>query len=74
MKKTVCGVLVTVIGLVFSVVCLVYAMQHPWNYKGIDGLMGSLLGTKMLIPLILSFIVMLSGLVYCFWSAYQKDE
>lgn len=74
MKKLVCGALVTVIGLVFSVVCINYAMQYSWDYYGIKGLLGSLLGTRMIVPLIISFVVMISGLVYSFWCAYQKEK
>lgn len=74
MKKLVCGVLVTVVGLVFSVVCLSYAMQNPWTYHNIGGLLGSLLGTRMLVPLIISFIVMLLGIGYSFFCAYKKDK
>ena len=71
-KKMVCGVLVTIIGLVFSIFAFAYAAMNPWDYNGIDGLLGSLLGTQMLTPLILALTVMLAGLGYCFWCAYRK--
>ena len=73
-KKMICGVLVTVIGLAFSMFTLAYAAMNPWDYNGIDGLLGSLLGTQMLMPLMLSMTVMLAGLGYCFWCAYRKDK
>lgn len=73
-KKMVCGVLLTVIGLAFSIFALAYASMHPWDYNGIDGLLGSLLGTQMLMPLILSMTAMLAGLGYCFWCAYRKEK
>lgn len=73
-KKMVCGVLLTVIGLVFSIFALAHASMHPWDYNGIDGLLGSLLGTQMLTPLILSMTAMLAGLGYCFWCAYRKEK
>lgn len=71
-KKMICGVLVTMIGLIFSVFTFIYSALNPCIYNGIDGLLGSLLGTDMLIPFIISMIVMLSGLGYCFWCAYKK--
>ena len=73
-KKMICGVLVTVIGLAFSIFALAYASMNPWDYNGIDGLLGSLLGTQMLTPLILALTMMLAGLGYCFWCAYRKDK
>lgn len=73
-KKMICGVLVTVIGLTFSMFTLAYASMNPWDYNGIDALLGSLLGTQMLTPLILALTVMLAGLGYCFWCAYRKDK
>lgn len=69
----ICGALVTVIGLVASVICLQYAMANPCIYIEIGGLLGSLLGTRMLIPLIISFVVMLVGVGYCFVCAYKKE-
>ena len=51
-NKMVFGVLITIIGLVFSTFSFIYATLNPWNWNGIDGLLGSLLGTHMLIPFI----------------------
>lgn len=73
-KKMVCGILLTIIGLVFSAFCFINAVQNPWNYNGIDGLLGSLLGTDTLIPFIISLLVMVLGLAICFWRAFRKEE
>ena len=73
-KKMVCGILLTMTGLVFSALCFVNAVLNPWNYNGIDGLLGSLLGTKTLIPFIASLTVMVLGLVLCFWRAFRKGQ
>ncbi len=73
-KKMVCGVLLTIIGLIFSAITFIYAALNPWNYNGIDGLLGSFLGTNMLIPFIILMIVMIVGLVYCFLCAYSKKD
>ncbi len=72
-KKILCGALVALIGLAFSIVFLVYAMKHPWSYNDIEGLLGSLLGTKMFIPLIISLITMFSGVIYSFLCAYKES-
>lgn len=73
MKKTIFGVLVTVIGLTFSIITFTYAALHPWNYDGIDGLLGSFLGTHMLVPFIISVIVMMVGLIIVWCEAYRKN-
>lgn len=71
-KKMICGVLLSVIGLVYSAFCFIYAAVHPWNYNGIGGLLGSFLGTDMLLPFILSTAVVCIGLILCFVEAYRK--
>lgn len=70
--KMICGVLVTLIGLVFSAFSFIYAALNPWNWNGIDGLLGSFLGTHMLVPFMLSTALMLAGLAFCFFIAYKE--
>lgn len=67
-----CGILVTLTGLVFSTICFVNAVLNPWNYNGVSGLLGALLGTSTLIPFIVSLVVMILGLAICFWTAFRK--
>ena len=50
-KKMVLGVLLSLIGAAYSLFCFIHAATHPWDYNGIDGLLGSFLGTHMLFPL-----------------------
>lgn len=72
MKKIIFGALITIVGLVFSAFSFIYAAMNPWDYNGIDGLLGSLLGTRMIIPFIISTMVMIIGLVICGKEAYCK--
>lgn len=72
-KKMVFGILVTVVGLVFSAVCFIYTMMNPCIYNGIGGLMGSFLGADLLAPFIISTVVMCIGLLLCFVEAYRKN-
>lgn len=72
MKKTIFGGLIALIGLVFSVSAFICAAINPCDYNGITGLLGSFLGTDMLIPFIISTIVMLVGLTICGNEAYRK--
>ena len=34
--KLLCGLLLTLVGLVFSSICFIYAVMNPWNYNGIN--------------------------------------
>lgn len=70
-KKMIFGMLLTVIGAVFTLFCFAYAVSHPWSYNGIDGLLGSFLGTHTLIPFLLSLTVMTAGVAICGWEAYR---
>jgi len=73
-NKMIFGVLVTIIGLVFSAGSFIYASLNPWCWNGIDGLLGSLIGTGALIPLVIGMGAMIAGLVICFKEAYRKDK
>lgn len=66
------GILITLIGLVFSAFSFIYAAINPWNYNGIEGLLGAFLGTDMLLPFIIGTAIMIAGLVICFKEAYGK--
>ena len=59
--KLLCGLLLTLVGLVFSSFCFIYAVMNPWNYNGINGLLGSFLGTQTLVPFIISTAAMCVG-------------
>ena len=75
MKKMICGILLTLIGLVYSASCFVCAVvRQPWSYNGIDGILGSLLGTQTMVPFIISLIIMVFGLVLCCIFAFKKDK
>lgn len=73
-NKMLFGVLTTMIGLVVSAFSFIYAALNPWIWNDIDGLLGSLLGTHMLIPFIIGTIAMIAGLVICFKEAYRKEK
>ena len=72
-KKMIFGVLLTIIGLVFAAFSFVYAAWNPWDWNGIQGILGSMLGTHMLIPFITAMTVMIVGLVICYKDAYSEQ-
>ena len=71
-NKMLFGVLITTIGLVFSAFSFIYAAMNPWEWNGIGGLLGSFLGTHMLIPFVIGMLIMIVGIVLCFMEAYRK--
>ena len=73
-SKMVFGSLLTIVGLIWSAVTIIYAAHNPWNWNGIQGLMGSLLGTRMLFLLLIALATMIVGLVICYKEAYHKDK
>ena len=66
------ALVLTLIGLVFAAGSFFFALAHPWIYNGIDGLLGSFLGTNTLIPFILGLAVMMIGLAFLLWEAFRK--
>ena len=73
-KKMTCGILVTVIGLVYSVSCLAYAGWMTNTYVNLDGLFDTEAGRFMILPFVISLLVMLAGLAFCFWCAFRKEN
>ena len=69
--KLLCGLLLTLVGLVFSSICFIYAVMNPWNYNGINGLLGSFLGTQTLVPFIISTAAILLGIFRLFWKSKE---
>ena len=73
-NKMIFGVLLTLIGLTFSVLSFVYAAMHPWNIDGQEGLLVSLMGTNMWLLLSIALIIMIAGLCICFKEAYPNTK
>ncbi len=72
--KLLCGLLLTLVGLVFSSFCFIYAVMNPCNYNGINGLLGSFLGTQTLVPFIISTAAMCAGLILCFYVTFAASS
>lgn len=72
MKRLIFGILIVMIGLVYSVFFLVYAANNPWDYHGITGLKGSLLGTETYVPFIISLLAIVTGLVISWYESYKR--
>ena len=68
-----------IIGLVFTSVSIIYValsenITYSDNGRQIFGVFGSLLATHMLVPLIISLVILISGLLICFLLAFSKKQ
>jgi len=72
MKKMCFGIMLSVMGFLYSSFCFFYAAMHPWEYNGIGGMLGSFLGTHTLYPFIISLAVMVVGVCISGYEAYRK--
>lgn len=66
MKKMVVGVVWQILGFIGAIAIVCTAAPHDWDYCGIEGLMGSLLGLNLLLPLLICIALFVLGVVFCF--------
>lgn len=71
-KKFLFGIVLVVIGLIFSHTCFYYTINHPYIVNGVDGLMVSFIANNLLIPFIIFSIICLCGIIICWYEAYRK--
>lgn len=66
MKKMILGIVWQLMGFLGSIAILCSATLHQWDYNGITGILGSLLGLDLIIPFIVCITLFICGLVVCF--------
>ena len=72
MKRFLFGLLLSLIGLSYSLFCFIWSVKEPWYYQGIDGLIGSLLGNELIVPFTVFSLLMLLGISICCVEAYRR--
>ena len=72
MKKMILGIVWQLMGFLGSIIILCSAAPHQWDYNGITGILGSLLGLDLIIPLIICIIFFICGAVACFKAIGEK--
>lgn len=72
MKKMIFGGLLFFGGLLGVISLVVMTAFQPWNYNGIMGLWGALLGTGTISAFILFAIMGLVGMTICVYEAYVR--
>lgn len=71
LKKFICGIILCVIGLMFSFVCFIRTLYNPFYYNGREGLLASFLGNNTLLPFIIFMLVLIAGVSICIYEAYK---
>ena len=72
MKKMIFGSVCQLMGFLGSIIILCSVAPHEWDYNGITGILGSLLGLGLIIPLIVCIIFFICGVVVCFKAIGEK--
>ena len=72
MKKMILGIVWQLMGFLGSIIILCSAAPCQWDYNGITGILGSLLGLDLLLPLIICIVLFICGALVCFKSIKEK--
>lgn len=73
MKKFILGIVWQMMGFLGAVVVIcTAALNGPWDYNGITGLLGALLGTRLIWPLSVCILLFLLGIFLCY-QVFQTD-
>ena len=71
-KRMFFGSMLILVGIALCIPCVFCAAAKPWDYYGIEGLLGSLLGTRLIFPVVIGLALQLAGLIICCVNAYKK--
>lgn len=72
MKKMILGIVWQLMGFIGAIIILCSAAPHKWDYNGITGILGSLLGLDLILPLIVCIILFICGAVISFKALQEK--
>ena len=72
MKKVLLGIAWQAMGFFGAIMILCSAAPHDWDYQGVTGIEGSLLGLGLIVPFIICIILFILGLIFCFKGMKEK--
>lgn len=72
MKKLITGLAWQAIGLFGAIMCICEAAQHNWTHNGISGIRGSLLGTRLMLPVLVCVVLFIAGSVFVIREIWEK--
>ncbi len=74
MKKIICGAVIALIGVIYSITLMVLATVYDVHSDGASGLWGLLQGFNVELPLIISLGVVIVGIAICIWGVFDKEK
>jgi uncharacterized membrane protein len=72
MKKLILGISWQILGFGGAIMILCSAAPHQWDYNGITGIIGSLLGLELMIPFIICIVLFIIGGIFCYNGIDEK--
>ncbi|HPE15514.1 MAG TPA: hypothetical protein PK597_01020 [Oscillospiraceae bacterium] len=72
MKRSIFGMVLLVCGSAGYLTLRIFLSLHPWDYNGITGLRGALLGNNLRAPYVIFCAMGILGLVICIYEAYLR--
>lgn len=66
MKKMILGCVWQILGFLGAIIILCSAAPHRWDYNGVTGILGSLLGVDLILPLVVCVALFIFGVIICF--------
>ncbi|MCM1123126.1 MAG: hypothetical protein NC416_11130 [Eubacterium sp.] len=73
MKKMILGIAWQVMGFLGAIIILCFSAPHDWDYHGITGIIGAILGLDLIIPFFICLVLIVAGLVFCFQSLNENQ-
>lgn len=72
MKKLILGIAWQALGFFGAIIILCFVAPHQWDYNGITGILGSLLGLQLIIPFTICIILFVLGVFLCYKGMREK--
>ena len=72
MKHLMFGIMLTVVGLSYSLVCFSQALSNPWYVGDTGGIFNTFGELQITFPFLLALTLMLVGLVITLFETYRK--
>lgn len=72
MKKFVFGIILSVIGFIYSFACFVYTVLNPCIVNGQSGLIISFRENDVWIPFLISILILVIGILILGYEAYRQ--
>lgn len=74
MKRLFIGALVFSWGMIGVLVLTVLAALNPWDYNGISGMRGALLGMGITKPYVIFIIMAVIGMAMCIYEGFIRKS